>query len=259
MKLLSKGMVSVVLSVMVSLCADPAWTGPEYNNLIYQDTDLNAETYALSRHDIETEHQIGRLINFKNVISQCKFLEGDFIEFGTWSGFSLMWMAHLAEKQELYSKQIIGLDGFVGLPYSEDGFVAGGFKATLEQCVMNINHNARYYPNNHKNMVVGEYLFSKKNEIISFLNGLNLKKFCFIHIDCDISTSAIEIFDVLVDGEYIADTAFIAFDDYYLNLTYENSYENTVQKLLKGLFEEWDVVPYLRTDLTQIFKVSKKI
>lgn len=113
-----------------------------YHHFTYE--DLNEDTYHQIQGDRETEHQVGRFINFKNIISQCKELEGDFIEFGTCTGFGLSWIAFLAEQQELYSKHIVGVDGFVGIPYEEDGFAVGNFEISLEQCSDNIAGNKEY-------------------------------------------------------------------------------------------------------------------
>lgn len=165
-----------------------------------------------------------------------------------------MWTAHIAEKQNLYSKQIIGVDGFVGLPYADGCFLVGGFKTTRDQCLSNIYSNREYYKNNYKNIKIAEFLFSQKNSVINFLNQINVKKLCFIHIDCDVSASAFEVFDILLDGNLIADNAFIVFDDYHC----DSNLRNNMELLFSELSEQWDIQDYSRTDLTHTFRFIRK-
>ncbi len=247
-----------VLTTVMPLCeahAEDEQCQPCYIDLVYNYNDLNEHVYsAYAGKDREREHQIGRFINFKDILSKCQRLEGDIIEFGTHKGFSLMWIAHIAEMQKLYSKQIIGIDGFVGLPYDDGGFRMGDFTTSLNQCLVNIAFNKQCYEVNYKNISIGKYLFSQKDEIFNFLEGKNLKKFCFIHLDCDVSQSALEVFDILVEGNYIADKAFVVFDDYYC----ESALSHTVEVLFEKLDKDWEIHPYSRTHLTQTFQFTKR-
>ena len=161
-----------------------------------------------------------------------------------------MWIAHISEQNESYNKKIFGIDGFIGLPYAEGCFRIGDFKTTREQCLTNINFNANSYKNNHKNIFIKEALFSKKALIAQYLQANQSGKFCFIHIDCDVSQSALEIFDLLQKYDLIADESFIVFDDFYCT----SSLKYTVDDLFQNLSAAWNIESYGRTNLTQTFK-----
>lgn len=256
---MKKNPLTFVLFLFALLYTSSSFAMPDesraYDGLLYDYKDLNRKVYEqISADDRENEHQIGRLTNFIEMISQCGSLEGDFIEFGTWNGFSLMWIAHIAEQNGLYSKKIIGLDGFIGLPYSEGYFVKGTFNTTYEQCLSNITNNSRAYPNNLKNIQIGNFLFNEKQRIADYLQTLQARKFCFIHIDCDVSQSALEIFDLLLEKELIADKAFVAFDDFYC----VSHLSQTMQNLFVSLSNKWEIIPYSRTHLTQNFLFKKR-
>jgi len=118
----------------------------ELLDLVYKPEDLNFEYYNKIKDlgDVELEHQIGRLTNFKKLLGEI-FLndtKGDIIEFGTWKGFSLLWIAYLCERIGIFDKKIIGIDGFIGLPDAEGPFQKGAFKNTsLKECWRNIFYN----------------------------------------------------------------------------------------------------------------------
>lgn len=232
----------------------PSFLKTPKKGLLYRYEDLTPSYYEQIRSDRETEHQIGRFMSFKHIISECAKLKGHFIEFGTLSGFSLMWIAHLAEKAGMFSKKIVGLDGFVGLPYADGTFKKGDFTASFNECLSNLSINADFYPRNYQNLQVKKVLFSQKKEAIELLMPFQSEKFCFIHVDCDVSQSAIEVFEILITGNYIADKAFIVFDDFYC----DSSLRNTVPEIFKSLTSQWDIQHYSRTNLTQTFMFTKK-
>jgi hypothetical protein len=128
-------------------------------DLLYKPDDLNDKYYekVLQSGDIELEHQIGRLTNYKTIVAEIasQRLAGDIIEFGTWKGFSLLWISYLCERQGLLTKQIVGLDGFVGLPMSEGDFKKGAFSdATLAECRRNLVRNKSLYEITRKHIFV---------------------------------------------------------------------------------------------------------
>ena len=70
--------------------------------LKYKLADLNKENYekVKASGDEGGEHEIGRLTNFKDILNEIadQKLPGDIIEFGTWQGFSMLWIAYLCER-----------------------------------------------------------------------------------------------------------------------------------------------------------------
>jgi hypothetical protein len=225
-------------------------------DLIYNPVDLNWSYYnKIKDVDIELEHQIGRLTNFRDiieVINKDKFV-GDVVEFGCWKGFSLLWLAYLLERAGIFDKNIFAFDSFKGLPESDGVFIKDSFKNTsLKECKRNIFCSKYIYSNTKNNVIIYKNSFSAKEEIISKLKD---RKFCLIHVDCDISSSAKEIFEILIAGDLIADRAYVVFDDYGC----DTKLKETVDNIIDGLSVNWDIVSVIKTKLTKnyIFKRKK--
>jgi len=226
--------------------------------LVYKPEDLNDEYYEKIRNNsdnIELEHQIGRLINIKRVVAECTTIDGDFIEFGTWQGFSLLWIAYFLERNAIFNKKLVGLDGFIGLPDDDGQFHKGSFSDTsLKSCLNNILNNGLLYEETRKNILINQYLFSQKEQILSYLKKNNVLKFCFVHIDSDIYQSVGEIFAILQEGNYLADKAFILFDDY----GWESKLAPTVDEIFKHMSSEWNISVHSETRLTKNFFLQRK-
>lgn len=223
--------------------------------LKYKLKDLNVDYYNKVKNDRELEHQIGRLKNIKLIIRKCKNLEGDFIEFGSWKGFSLLWIAYFMEITGLFNHKLIGIDGFVGLPYSDGVFTKYDFADTsYDECRQNIYDSKELLVKTKKNIFIAKFLYNKKRDIIDYINSIKIKKFCFIHIDCDVSKSLEEVFEILIDGNLIADKAFILFDDYYC----KSNFKKTADKILLRLKKNWNIKAYSKTKLTKYYYFSKK-
>lgn len=228
-------------------------------SLIYKIEDLS-ETYYQKIKQCkldELEHQIGRLRNFKNIIQSLALdaIEGDVIEFGTWQGFSLLWIAYFIERNALMDKKIVGLDSFDGLPYDDGVFTKFDFSDTsLSLCKRNLYDNIILYPQTKKNVHIEKCLFREKDLISKYLSQIGSKKFCFIHIDCDVSQSVVEIFDLLIEADLIADKAYILFDDYYC--------KSNLQETVMGIFDkgmpQWNITPHSRTNLTRNYFFERK-
>lgn len=231
--------------------------GPERLKLFYKVDDLNSEYYEKIKNlgHRELEHQIGRLTNFKSIIRDCGAIEGDFIEFGSWRGFSLLWIAYFMERNAIFSKKLIGLDGFIGLPYTDGGFRRGKFANTSrKECRDNLVKSDELYSEIKKNIFVGKALYSEKEKILNYLSRLKTKKLCFIHIDCDISQSAREIFDILTEGNLIADKAYILFDDYGIEATLREE----IDRFLSRMKSDWDIQIHSQTNLTRNYLFVRK-
>jgi hypothetical protein len=227
--------------------------------LIYKISDLNDDYYNIIKsasYDKEVEHQIGRLTNYKKILSEIKSnnIYGDIIEFGTWRGFSLLWISYLYERQGLFDKKIIGIDSFEGLPGDEGIFSRGDFSDTsYVECRENIFRSKDLYSITKRNIIIDKYSFSQKKEIMETLKKAGVSKFCFIHIDCDISSSAREIFDILIEGDLIGDRCYILFDDYGCM----DSYGKSIEDLMSELKDKWKVSDHSRTKLTKNFYLEK--
>lgn len=223
---------------------------------IYRVEDLNDSYYSKIKisGDTELEHQIGRLTNFKKIVDEIesKKINGDVVEFGTWRGFSLLWIAYFLERAGVFNKKIIGVDGFVGLPNTEGVFLKNAFNDTSERlCRDNIMFSKDLYHSTKKNISIEKNLYSEKSSILNKIGG---KKFCLIHIDCDISSSLLEIFSILEDGSLIGDTCYLCFDDYGVM----DSYKKTVDELVKTLDKKWTIKDHSKTSLTKNFLLERR-
>jgi hypothetical protein len=226
-------------------------------SLTYKPEDLNKDYYRKIKDlkSSELEHQIGRLMNMKNIVKECRAISGDFIEFGTWRGFSMLWIAYFMERNAIFDKKFIGLDGFVGLPYSDGVFEQYGFSDTsLEECRKVIRASNEIYEETKNNIIIEKFLYKQKTEILNFLKYANTKKFCFIHIDCDVSQSYLEIFDLLTEGKLIADKCYILFDDYGC----DSNLKTEIDKSFKRLSKKWEITVHSSTKLTKNFYFEKK-
>jgi hypothetical protein len=227
-------------------------------SFIYNPLDLNTEYYDRIKNidDSELEHQIGRLTNFKNIIKKCQNLEGDFIEFGVWQGFSTFWIAYFLERNAIFTKKIVGLDSFSGLPYADGIFDKFAFSNTsLKLCKKNLLDSKLLYPLIKKNILIGKFLYSQKKSIISFFKKNKISKFCFIHIDCDVSESVKEIFEILSSGNLIADECYILFDDYGC----ETKLKITTDDIFEKMKSEWDISVDSSTKLTKNFLLKRNM
>ena len=226
--------------------------------LVYKIEDLNEEYYEKIRNNnenTELEHQIGRLKNMKKIIAECIPFNGDFIEFGTWKGFSLLWIAYFLERNAIFNKKLVGLDGFIGLPDDDGPFHKGSFSDTsLKTCINNISNNRVLYEETRKNILINKFLFNQKEEILSYFHKNNISKFCFIHIDSDIYQSISEIFAILREGDCIANKAYILFDDYGWN----SKLAPTVDEIFENMRSEWDISIHSKTRLTKNFFLQHK-
>lgn len=225
-------------------------------NPIYRVEDINHEYYDKVKNikNSELEHQIGRLINFRKIIKQCRELDGEFIEFGTWRGFSMLWIAYFMQASAIFGKKFVGLDGFIGLPYQDGVFDKFAFSDTsLKSCRKNIYENDLLYDEIKKNIIIEKFLYKNKLGILNFIKRNNLKKFCFIHIDCDVSQSAKEIFSLLLDGNMIANKAFILFDDYGC----DSKLKESINMIFKKMESKWIIQEHSKTILTKNFYLEK--
>lgn len=193
---------------------------PRQMPLIYREQDLTPEYYARVKGNgtMELEHQIGRLTNFRRAINELRDLPGDFIEFGTYRGFSLLWIAYLAERAGIFNKKIVGLDGFVGLPYADGVWRQYAFvDASLSDCRRNVLGSRQLYDATKKNIIIERALFADHPRLKRLFSHFQLTQFSFIHIDCDVSQSFLEIADLLYQHNLIAPRAYLLFDDYGQN------------------------------------------
>ena len=227
-------------------------------DLHYKPEDLHAEYYqaVTKTGDRELEHQIGRISNFKKIIGEIKDqnISGDVIEFGSWQGFSLLWLSYLLERQAIFNKKIIGIDCFTGLPNTEGVFMEGAFSDTSrDECARNLKNSPHLYDATKRNIFIEDFLFSKKEPLLKRVKEITQGKFCLIHIDSDISSSLYDIQAILKEGDLMADTCYLLFDDYGCM----DSYKEAVAKIIKELSQHYTITEHSKTALTKNFILKK--
>lgn len=226
-------------------------------SLVYNPQDITPGYYKSIKklNDREMEHQIGRILTYKTIVNEIQRLPGEVIEFGTWRGFSLLWIGYWIERKGIFNKKIVGLDGFIGLPYADGVFSKYDFSDTsLKTCRNNVTKSNILYPETVKNVYIEKFLFHEKERILNYLKKINARKFSFIHIDCDISQSVLEIFDLIFKGDLVSDKAYILFDDYGC----ESKLQSTVENYFKKLRTKWKITTHSSTNLTRNFLFVKK-
>ena len=235
------------------------WMRLEPLALVYRLEDLTEAFYqkALVSGDVELEHQIGRLRNFKRIVGEiaAASLPGDVAEFGTWRGFSLHWLAFLFERQGIFDKKLIGVDGFVGLPGSEGVFSQGHFHNTSQTSVRtNLAASTDLYDLTKKNVFIEKFLYKEKDAVLSRFRELGVRQLVLVHLDADLTSSTLEILDILKSGGLLADTVYLLFDDWGC----DTNLARTVEAALKRDFAGWTITEHSHSKLTKNFKLRRK-
>ena len=136
------------------------------------------------------------------------FLKGKlFLEFGVFKGASLL-MYHSAYKDNKIKPYFFGFDAFKGLPEEKEDKYSPW-------------HTGQF---NLDGVINPELLDKEGVEIIpgwfrDTLNDETVKKFGkkkagFVHVDCDIYSSTVEVLEFLVTNDLLADGALIVYDDW---------------------------------------------
>lgn len=225
--------------------------------MIYKYEDLRPEYYHIirSHNDRELEHQIGRLTNWKSIIHELPDMDGDMVEFGSWRGFSLLWLAYLMERKGIYNKKLVGVDSFSGIPYKEGAFEKYAFSDTsIKRCARNVYGSKKLYEATKRNIIIGKYFYHEKEGIHSFFQKHGIRKLCFVHVDCDVSKSAEEIFDLLTSKDLLADRVFMLFDDYGC----DSNISTSIDEFMARMKNSWQVSLHSSTNLTRNYLLIRR-
>ena len=154
-----------------------------------------AETVEYAKQhlmDVNSVDSYLELLSF--ALKQVKDEKGLYLEFGVFSGHTVN---HIAGQIE---RTVYGFDSFAGLPERwRDGFDAGHFKL-----------KAGTLPKVRPNVELVKGWFDKT--LPEFLNQ-HPEKVSFLHVDCDLYSSAKTIFSFL--GTRIQSGTVIVFDEYF--------------------------------------------
>lgn len=227
-------------------------TDEKYND-VYDENIENFDKFQL-------EHQIGRFNSIKKILRQIKEkgLGGDILEFGSWQGQSIYNILNILEKLEITDKKVIGIDGFIGIPegYGHINCQDGLFNDTSKDlCIKNINDHSENFPSVKDNFQILQSLYKEYDIIKSFLDEKQVKKTCFIHLDCDVVKSCEEVLFFLHKFDLLENVFYLHFDDWGIDTGIpEWFYEFTK----KDFLNEYNCFELYSTRLTKSFMLEKK-
>ncbi|OGG72653.1 hypothetical protein A3A38_00235 [Candidatus Kaiserbacteria bacterium RIFCSPLOWO2_01_FULL_53_17] len=223
--------------------------------MLYNPKDLTPKYYKTVQDDEELEHQIGRLQNFRAIIQEVhdKNLKGDFIEFGVFRGFSILWTAYFCQQAGLYDRALMGVDGFIGLSEDDGIFKKGTLSSTSrKECERALKASPDLDARIKERIQIHESLFENIQKMGSILSG---KKFVFVHIDCDLGSSTLQLFQRIQETDCLADECFILFDDYGCI----SSLAKIVDSHMRTLEDGWKITVHSSTKLTKNFHLQKRL
>lgn len=201
------------------------------------------------------EHQIGRIINMRNLFRDYKDeITGDLLELGVYEGMSLIFF----DKFLPTDKKIIGIDTFEGLPHesvkvslgekSVEAWVKGEFGNTS---ISKVEKNLKKFKCRNVTLIKG--VFSNpdvKKKLNQTTNHISV-----VHIDCDLRDSAYDALDLLKSFLVAKKTMFILFDDWgvHQNEIPDGYYKwiNDNQKIYNFKYET-----IFTTNMTRYIKLS---
>ena len=149
---------------------------------------------------------------------------GLFLEFGVYKGESINLIANKISPNPIY-----GFDSFEGLPeYWRDGFGVGTFKINkLPQVEQNVVLIKGWF-----NESLPKFLATQKDEV------------AFLHIDCDLYSSTITIFQCLADS--IKPGTVIVFDEYFNYPLWREGEYRAFQEFIASTGLKYEYIGYNR-------------
>lgn len=189
------------------------WTNLDY---ILTSADFTSDFLAANKQYVEVEHQVGRFLNMRQVIQELEGanekIEGDIVEFGTWQGLGLIYLARLLGKN-VNHRRLIGIDSFEGLPHDSTIWRKGDFANTELNFVA--NNFFKYAPANFEknDVLLIKGWFSDAN--VAEQLYASVKKIALVHFDADLFSSTKEALELV--EPYLKDRVepvYFLFDDW---------------------------------------------
>ena len=199
-----------------------------YFDRICHDIDIELQARALKTTADFVVENMENSKRFTNKFDLIKYAvensdeSGYFLEFGVYKGMTINYMSKIKP-----NKTFFGFDCFDGLP--EDwrfGFEKGTFKTKMPK----VKDNVR--------LIKG--LFS--DSLPKFLDD-NYGKISFIHIDCDLYSSAQDVFDCL-DVSDINDGCLVLFDEFFNYHDWENGEYKAFIEFIEGNDLDFEYVAF---------------
>lgn len=171
------------------------------------------------------------LVN-KELVELLQFKDGDSIlEFGVATGNTLSAMIENLIQKKYTNCKIFGFDSFRGLPADAPSittnmpdWVPGAFNivdelhnknrvATVEDGITYVNNRLQTY-NLDTQLIVGEYKDTLNSSICT---QYNIPQACYVHIDCDIYLSALQVLEFLVQNNLMKNRCIVRYDDWVVS------------------------------------------
>lgn len=189
---------------------DEAWY---QQRMSLQYSDLTDANYQKFKHLRSAEHCIGRIIKLEQIIKDIaeRKLEGDFLEFGSYQGEFIVWLARFRKKYGLEHKKIIGIDSFEGLPCDSNGWTKGMFNDTSTDFVRQ-NLDSHLNDDEKQNIELIKGWFSDPS-VKEKLYNLSADA-CLINFDADLKVSTEQAFAVVEPLLTKAKQIYFLFDDW---------------------------------------------
>ena len=148
-------------------------------SLMGKELYLTPATYHDSTVYSTIEHHTGRFSSLKKCLNYLKDnnINGDILEYGVWKGHSMYNMLYFLEKINITDKKIVGLDGFIGIPfeYEHENQPGGMFSDTSVELVKsNIKKFEKFYPKQMNNWRILKALYKEKDKIKTYFNSENI-------------------------------------------------------------------------------------
>lgn len=179
------------------------------------------------------------------VLNNKDFLQNKlFLEFGVHKGESLLEFYKLYKNYGV-NRDFFGFDSFVGLP-EEKNDLNSPWKTGKFSCNGNINPDLL---NKSDVNIIDGWFNQTLND--SLLEKFNNKKIGILHMDCDIYTSTIEVWEFVLKHDLLCDGSIIIYDDWgsYL-MNNKNEYENGQSKAHRDIQEKYNIKTRLIDKIT---------
>ncbi len=184
----------------------------EVQNLLIHHKEIYDKKYSdlSDSWKSEIDHQIGRYTIQMKIFEIIKNenIKGEILEFGSWQGQNLIFLANLRNEILNDEYKITGIDCFKGLPYEEDGWRKNLFNDTSRMIVLN---NLKSKINNIKNIEVVEGYFIDKH-VYEYTQ--QIENVSYVYFDSDLKTSTLESLNLMRKFFEKQKKIFIGFDDW---------------------------------------------
>ena len=156
--------------------------------------------------------------------------EGYFMEFGVFTGGTMRFMA-----KKLPHKEFHGFDSFEGLPEAWGGFNLGANAFDVKGKLPKVPENVAL----HKGWF---------NQTLPIWRKEKPGKIAFMHIDCDLYSSTVDILEILADR--FQPGTVVQFDEYFNYSNWERHEYKAWQEFVKKYNVAYEYLGYARQQVT---------